>query len=110
MIISLILGVVLGAVAVIFVLQNTAVVTVNFITWHLTGSLALVLLATIITGIVITLLILLPGLIRDDFYLSALKKQKKEVDDELARTKQALVDANSHMPVMQTITVEKTVL
>ena len=110
MIISLVLGVVLGAVAVIFVLQNTAVVTVSFITWHLTGSLALVLLATIITGVVITLLILLPGLIRDDFYLSSLKKQKKEVDDELARTKQALADANTRMSGTQTITVEKTVL
>jgi uncharacterized integral membrane protein len=110
MIISLILGVILGAVAVIFVLQNVAVVTVSFITWHITGSLALVLLATIITGIVMTLLILLPGLIRDDFYLSSLKKQKKEVDDELARTKQALMDANARTSGTQTITVEKTVL
>jgi uncharacterized integral membrane protein len=109
MIISLILGVVLGAVAVIFVLQNTAAVTVSFITWHLTGSLALVLLATLITGVVITLLMILPGLIRDDFRLSALKKQKKEVDEELARTKQVLADANARTPGTQTITVEKTI-
>jgi putative membrane protein len=94
MIISLILGVVLGAVLVIFVLQNVAIVTVSFITWQLTGSLALVLLASIISGVVITLLILLPSLIRDDFRLASLKKQKKEVDDELARTKATLNDAN----------------
>jgi putative membrane protein len=108
MIISLILGVILGAVAVIFVLQNTAVVTVSFITWHLTGSLALVLLATIITGIVITLLMLLPGLIRDDFQLSALKKQKKVIEDELASTKTALAESLARTPGTQTITLEKT--
>ena len=108
MIISLILGAILGAVLVIFVLQNVVVVTVSFLTWQITGSLALVLLASIISGIVITLLILLPGLIKDDFYLSALKRQKKEVDDELAKTKQALTDANARIPQTQTIVVEKT--
>jgi putative membrane protein len=108
MIISLILGVVLGAILVIFVLQNVAVITVSFLTWQLTGSLALVLLATIISGVVITLLILLPGLIKDDFHLSAVKKQKREVEDELARTKVALADAASRLPGAQTVTIEKT--
>ena len=95
MIISLILGVVLGAVLVIFVLQNVAIVTVSFMTWQLTGSLALVLLATIISGIVITLLILLPSLIKDDFKLAALKRQRKDLEDELARTRAALADVNA---------------
>ena len=108
MIISLILGVILGAVLVIFVLQNVAVVTVSFFTWQLTGSLAVVLLATVVSGVVITLLILLPSLIRDDFRLAALKKQKKEADDELARARQALTDAAARAPGTQTVTVEKT--
>lgn len=93
---------------VIFVLQNVAVVTVSFFTWQLTGSLALVLLASIISGVVITLLVLLPGLIKDDFNLAALRRQKKEADDELARTRQALADANSRLPQTQIITLEKT--
>ncbi len=108
MIISLIFGVVLGALLVIFVLQNVAVVTVSFFTWQLTGSLALVLLATIVSGIVITLLILLPGLIKDDFRLTALKRREKELEDDLAKTRQSLADANSRLANSQTIVVEKT--
>lgn len=88
MLISLIAGIVLGALSVMFVLQNVAVVTVAFLSWQITGSLALVLLATLISGIVITLLVLLPSLIRDDMHLSVLKIQKKELENELAKYKQ----------------------
>lgn len=78
MLISLILGIIVGAVLVIFILQNIVVVTVSFFTWQMTGSLAMVLLAAMVGGIVMTLLFILPSLIRDDLYLSAIKKQKKE--------------------------------
>lgn len=108
MIISLILGIILGAALVAFVLQNVAIVTVSFMTWQLTGSLALVLLASIISGIVVTLLIILPGLIKDDFYLAALKKQKKEIEDELTRTKLELVNSQAAATRTSTVTVEKT--
>jgi uncharacterized integral membrane protein len=108
MIISLILGAILGAALVVFVLENVTVVTVNFMTWQMTGSLALVLLASIVSGIVVTLLVLLPGLIRDDFNVAALKRLKKETDDELATTRLALADANARLADTQTIVVEKT--
>jgi uncharacterized integral membrane protein len=108
MIISLILGVILGAALVAFVLQNVAIVTVTFISWQVTGSLALVLLASIISGVVVTLLILLPSLIKNDFYLAALKKQKKEVEDELARTKQEMLHSQAAATRTNTVTIEKT--
>lgn len=85
MLISLIAGIILGALSVMFVLQNVAVVTVVFLSWQITGSLALVLLATLIAGVAITLLVLLPSLIRDDAHLKMLEKQKKELDDEMSR-------------------------
>lgn len=97
MIFSLILGILLGAVAVVFVLQNISVVTVAFLDWQIQGSLALVLLLAIICGIVMTLLVLLPSLIRGDFYLSTLKKRQKELEDELASTKRALQAASPSM-------------
>ncbi len=109
MIISLILGVILGAALVAFVLQNVAIVTVSFMTWQLTGSLALVLLVSIISGVVVTLLMILPCLIKDDFYLAAVKKQKKDVEDELTQTKQALAQANARISGAQTVVVEKVV-
>jgi uncharacterized integral membrane protein len=106
MIIFLILGAILGALLVIFVLQNVAVVTVTFLTWHITGSLALVLLASIISGVVITLLVLLPGLIRDDFRLSGIKRQLRETQDQLEKTKAALMEARTAQAVATRMAVE----
>ena len=60
MIILFILGLLLGAVAVIFALQNIAVVTVTFFSWQLEGSMAVILLISIISGILVCLLLLLP--------------------------------------------------
>ena len=84
MIFFLILGGILGALSVIFILQNVAVVTVTFFTYQLTGSLAVILFATVMTSVVMTLLMLLPTLIGDHFRFSALKKQKNVLEDELA--------------------------
>ena len=89
MVFSLLIGIILGALSVIFALQNVAVITVTFLAWQITGPLAIILLATLISGVVITLLVLLPNLLKDDMYLTVLKQQKKELEDELAKHKQA---------------------
>lgn len=100
MIISLIVGIVLGVVSVFFILQNVAPVTVTFMTWHFNGSLALVLFAAMASGVLITLLMLLPSFIKDDVYLSVLKKQKKELEDELAQHKQAATQTSATQTVL----------
>lgn len=83
MIFFLIIGVLLGIVSVIFVLQNTAVVSVAFLSWQMQGSLALVLFVAIVMGVLITLLILLPSFIRDAFALRAMRRQKKDLEEQL---------------------------
>ncbi|HTR18946.1 MAG TPA: LapA family protein [Candidatus Paceibacterota bacterium] len=94
MLFSFIIGIILGAIAVIFAFQNVAVVTVSFFTWQLTGSLAIVILGTLLCGIVLTLLFLLPSVIRDEFYLATIKRQKREAEDELARIKNSPAPAS----------------
>ncbi|MDP4020425.1 MAG: LapA family protein [Candidatus Adlerbacteria bacterium] len=89
MIFFLTLGIVLGIISVVFALQNTEVVTVSFLTWQFEGSLALVLLLTIMSGILMTLLILFPSLIKEAFSLASLKRQKKALEAELTTAKQA---------------------
>ena len=49
-----------------------------------------------------------PSLIRGDFYLSTIKKQKKQLEDELAHTKRTLIEVSSS-PQAPTVVVEKTV-
>ena len=85
MLISLLVGIVLGGLTVIFALQNVGMVTVNLWIWQFSAPLALVLLATLVSGIIVALLVLLPGLIRDELYVKALKRDKREVEDELAK-------------------------
>jgi len=93
MIFFLILGALLGAVSIIFVLQNVTPVTVTFFAYQLNGSLALILFLALLSGIVITILILLPGFVNDEFRVSRLRKQNKDLEDELLATKRALNDA-----------------
>lgn len=95
---SLILGVLLGALSVMFVLQNVAVVTVSFLAWQVTASLALILLATLLSGVIVTLLILLPGLVRDEIQFAALRRQMKEKDVEIERQRQAQTSTTMSAP------------
>jgi uncharacterized integral membrane protein len=101
MIFFLILGAVLGAVTILFILQNVATVTVSFFAYHLTGSLALILFLAMFSGIVITILMLLPGFVSDEFSVARLKKQNQDLEDELIATKKTLADIASRPTVVQ---------
>ncbi len=87
MLLSLVVGIILGAIAVVFAFQNVAVVTLSFFAWQVSASLAILILGSILCGIVLTLLVLLPSVIRDEFYVASLKRQKRETEEELARVK-----------------------
>lgn len=93
MIFSLILGVVLGAAAVIFILQNVAIVDVAFFSWHFQGSLALVLLMTFLVGILITLLLVLPETIGHYFRFRTLQKENARLAEDLRKQKELTVFA-----------------
>ena len=103
MIFFLILGMALGAVSVVFVLQNTATITVTFLSWQIEGSLALILFLAITSGALMILLLLFPGFIRDALHLSAARKDKRILEEELVTTKQALSDATSLPPQDESI-------
>lgn len=93
MIFPLILGIILGGVAVIFALQNTTLITVTFFTWQLEGSLALILLLTVSMGITIALLMVLPESIRNYFRYKNLKKANEKLEEELRKQKELTIFA-----------------
>jgi uncharacterized integral membrane protein len=95
MIFPLILGIVLGAVTVIFALQNITVITVSFFSWQIEGSLALILLMAVFTGILISLLIVLPESIRSYFRYKNLTKENKRLEEELRKQKELTVFARN---------------
>jgi len=99
MILSLIVGFVLGAAAIVFALQNTAVVALSFLGWEFQSSLALLVLITLGVGILISLLVSIPSLISTTLRIMGLKKENKKLVQEL--------EARDH-PVVTVVTEESS--
>lgn len=101
MFIFLILGLLLGAAVIIFALQNVTPITVVFLGWQFHGSLALILVLAVASGILIYALFSLPEVIRKRFVISKLNNDKEKLKDELVDKKieveveKAKVDANN---------------
>ena len=85
MFLSLIAGIVLGGLTVLFALQNVDYVTITFFAWQTTIPLAVVLMTALFSGIAVALLVLAPSLIRDQLRLNEIKQDKREVEEELAQ-------------------------
>lgn len=98
-----ILGIFLGVLAVIFVTQNIAVITVTFFAWNLTGSLAVILILAILVGILITLLMILPQSIDTFFKYRRFAKEIKKLEEELRRQKELTVFAKKTPPTADDI-------
>ncbi len=79
----LIIALLIAIVAVIFALQNTALIMVSFFAWQFEQSLALVLLLTVILGVLIGVLTILPGSIRSKWRLSSQKKKLDALEKSL---------------------------
>jgi len=79
---------VLGAGALVFVLQNTDIVALTFLGWQFTSSLAVVVVASMITGILISALAMVPATLSNSFRIMKLKKTNKSLVEE--------AEANQH--------------
>ncbi|MES2059707.1 MAG: LapA family protein [Patescibacteria group bacterium] len=88
MLILLILGVLLGAVSVVFALQNISTITVAFLFWHIEGSLSVVLLLAIVAGMLVSALVSVPEVFRDQMKIRALYKRVKELEGGSAQNLQ----------------------
>jgi uncharacterized integral membrane protein len=88
MLILLVLGVLIGAVSVVFALQNIAAITVVFLFWHISGSLSVVLLFAIVAGMLVSVLVSIPEVFRDQMKIRAMYKRVKELEAEIEHYKQ----------------------
>jgi len=104
MFIFFILGLILGGMVVVFALQNITDITVIFFGWQLSGSLSLILLLTMLVGILVTLLILLPKSISDYFKYKKLRKENVGLTEELRKQKELTLFAKTTSPSPETIT------
>jgi uncharacterized integral membrane protein len=93
MFIFLILGAIIGSFSVVFVLQNTTAVSVMFLSWQIEGSLAIILTATFVGGVLTTMLFFLPGLLSDWLKTTQMQKRIYSLEKEVAEAKEREVAA-----------------
>ncbi len=94
MLFFLILGLVIGGISVVFALQNVVSISVNFLAWQLQGSLALILLLAMATGILFCLVLAIPEVIRNSAQFLALRKEIKRLEEDNANYKK-IIDAET---------------
>ena len=101
MILLFILGLLIGALVIIFAAQNVGTVAVAFLAWRFEGSLALILAFAVISGILICAFLSLPDVIRKRFQISRLsdknQKLKQELEDKKmeVESEKSKLDANN---------------
>ena len=102
MFLSLIGGLILGAASVVFALQNVFPVTVTFLSWEVTTSLAVIIMLAIFVGFVVSSLLSIPSVIKNIFIVSKLKKDNKNLTEDLQKIHTIHQDSLASKPVEDT--------
>ncbi|MDB5204178.1 MAG: hypothetical protein JWP09_206 [Candidatus Taylorbacteria bacterium] len=100
MIIFIIIGILLGAVAVIFALQNTVAITVTFLFWQIHSSLAIILMVAIISGMIVNLLLSLPEIVSDYFSFKSMIKERNRLEAEVKSNHATIAELNQKVESM----------
>lgn len=88
---QLITAIIIAIIAVIFALQNSDLIKINFFIWSIPEtSLALVLLITLVLGILVGLLSLVSAIYRRNKTISSLKKRIGELENAASAVKSNL--------------------
>lgn len=92
MIIFLIIGIILGALSVVFALQNVEVVTVSFFNWSIQGSLSVIILVSLVLGMLIALLLTLPEMVGHGYRMRRLMRENEELESEMRHERHRIED------------------
>ncbi len=70
----------LALLVTVFAVQNNQAITISFLLWSIQGSLALVLMITLVLGIAIGLLLMAPGSIRNRLQVGGLQRAARSTE------------------------------
>lgn len=101
-VVYLIVVLVISAIAVVFALQNSMTVVISFMTWQITESLSLVLLATLTIGVMIGLLVLAPSMFSHSFTASAQRKRIETLEKEVREKQSEITELQKKAAVIPT--------
>jgi uncharacterized integral membrane protein len=104
--IYLVFAIIISVLAVIFAVQNTAPVEVNFILWKFTQPLAIVLLVSLAVGAVIALLTSMPTMIKDKWAGRTLRKKLGELQNQVEGLQTELTGTRAKIVNMEAAKLE----
>ena len=81
----IVLALLIAIAFVLFALQNAAIVTVSFLSFHYNGSLALILVIVFTLGVFAGILISIPSLLRKSSDLREKKRRIKQLEESATR-------------------------
>ncbi len=82
----IVLALLIAIAIILFALQNSAVVTVSFLSFHYDGSIALILVTVFALGLLAGLLISIPSLLRKSLDLREQKKKVKQLEESITKS------------------------
>lgn len=88
----LILSLLIAGVSIVFALQNTEAISIQFLFWTIESQLALVLVLTLVAGVAVGILISLPSVLRAKRAASRRKKEAKRATRQAQEAEAALAD------------------
>lgn len=91
----MIFSLILAVLAVVFALQNTAMVTLSFFIWTFNSPLALLLLIALTIGAIITSILTLPGWVKNKRSSSVHRKEVAGMEESLAKYRTDLIDTQN---------------
>ncbi|MDD5144711.1 MAG: LapA family protein [Candidatus Pacebacteria bacterium] len=95
---SIILSLIIAILTLIFDIQNTNQVSVRFLVWRVEGSFALILLSSFISGFTVSLLVLLPKMIRKSLLISKQKKDNEVLERKLVEEVKNNLPKDDNLP------------
>ena len=79
-----VVALILALLVTVFAVQNNQPITISFLLWSIDGSLALVLMITLVLGIVIGVLLMAPGSVRGRLQIGGLQRSLRSLEQENA--------------------------
>ncbi|MEC4892463.1 MAG: LapA family protein [Oscillatoria sp. PMC 1051.18] len=97
----LISGLLIAFLAIVFSLQNSIFIGVNFLFWQFRGSLALILLFTLALGVIAGILVCSPIVIKRNWKIASTTKKLKEMKRALADKDEVMVKQEKRIKYLE---------
>jgi len=107
---QLIVAIIVAILAVVFALQNAVPIKVSFLTWRFESSLALVLLITLALGILMSLLVSVPSMIKRRKMISNQKKKIQELESGFQKESESKTREENGIKIEEEIESEESEL